>query len=351
MSDRRASAPLLIGCLLIVAIGVALLAYWPADDDDRTTGVVRETSLPTSAPLDLADSGPERSVQLLEASRSDETLLFGLWIRPEDDSGQPAEVSAWADREAKAGRTLDIGHSFYAWDKVFPTWREEFHRDAGRIPLISWNGTFADAVANGGQDALIAARARGVKELGTRIMLRWFWEMDGNNKADWAQSPENYIAAWRHIHDIFQSEGATNVEWVWCPNAWQWDANNNAEWYPGDDYVDWVCADGYNWAPEKAGADWESFEAIFSEFYDWATTQTDKQIMIGEYGAQEREPGEKAQWILDSIITAEERFPEIDALVYYDEDREERGHYDWRLDTSESAFDAFAEVAQITAHE
>ncbi|MBP7929374.1 MAG: hypothetical protein KAZ88_10570 [Acidimicrobiia bacterium] len=350
MSDRRASVPLLLACLVVVAVGIGLLVAWPSSEGESNDAADAPETPPRNEPLDLADSGPQRSVQLLEASRNDGVLLFGLWVRPADDTGQDSERAAWADREAKAGRTLDIGHSFYAWDKVFPTWREEFHRDAGRIPLISWNGTFTDTITDGGQDAVISARARGIKELGTRVMLRWFWEMDGAGKADWAGSPDDYIAAWRHIHDIFEQEGATNVEWVWCPNAWQWNNADNPKWYPGDEYVDWVCADGYNWAPNKPGSEWESFEVIFTEFYDWAA-QTGKQIMIGEYGVQEREPGEKADWILDSIATVQDRFPQIDALVYYDEDREERGHYDWRLDTSESSYDAFAQVAEATAHE
>jgi len=33
-------------------------------------------------------------------------------------------------------------------------------------------------------------------------------------------SPANFIAAWRHIHDIFVARGATNVEFVWCPSAY-----------------------------------------------------------------------------------------------------------------------------------
>ncbi|MBC3844311.1 hypothetical protein GXW82_41620 [Streptacidiphilus sp. 4-A2] len=26
------------------------------------------------------------------------------------------------------------------------------------------------------------------------------------------------MAAWQHIHDIFQNEGVSNVIWVWSPN-------------------------------------------------------------------------------------------------------------------------------------
>ncbi len=29
--------------------------------------------------------------------------------------------------------------------------------------------------------------------------------------------PGEFVAAWRHVHDIFTSVGATNATWVWCP--------------------------------------------------------------------------------------------------------------------------------------
>ena len=33
------------------------------------------------------------------------------------------------------------------------------------------------------------------------------------------QQPGEYVAAWRHVHDIFTAVGATNATWVWCPYA------------------------------------------------------------------------------------------------------------------------------------
>ncbi len=63
----------------------------------------------------------------------------------------------------------------------------------------------------------------------------WFpWGVgtNGNTTTD-------YVTAWRHIHDIFEQEGATNVRWVWAPNVKPGLPTPYAELYPGDDYVDW----------------------------------------------------------------------------------------------------------------
>jgi beta-mannanase len=55
------------------------------------------------------------------------------------------------------------------------------------------------------------------------------------------------VVAWRHLHDLFAERGADNVRWVWCPNATAFTDRTAQQFYPGDGYVDWVCADGYDY--------------------------------------------------------------------------------------------------------
>ena len=77
-----------------------------------------------------------------------------------------------------------------------------------------------------------------------------------------------FRAAWIHTWTLFQQEGATNVEWVWCPN------NGNYPYkgfYPGDRYVDWVGVDGYNWTR----APWLSFAQILASGTGKATVYSD----------------------------------------------------------------------------
>ena len=49
-----------------------------------------------------------------------------------------------------------------------------------------------------------------------------------------------YVAAYRHIHDIFLAAGATNVIWAWCPNVTDIHGGNKntMDYYPGDAYVE-----------------------------------------------------------------------------------------------------------------
>jgi len=55
-------------------------------------------------------------------------------------------------------------------------------------------------------------------------------------------------------------------------------------------------------------------------------------------GVQEREPGDKAEWFRDAGRELERKFPKVRAVVYFDSSQT----YDWRVDTSASAFRAIA---------
>jgi beta-mannanase len=148
------------------------------------------------------------------------------------------------------------------------------------------------------------------------------------------------VAAWRHLHGVFEAAGASNVAWVWCPTAAAFAGKGPAAWYPGDRYVDWICADGYNWAPGRPGDRWRSFEEIFAAFYRWGAGR-DKPLMIAEFGVQERHPGEKAGWLRAAGASLKRRFPRIAAVVYFSS----RKDYDWWLGSSPGALAAFRAVA------
>jgi hypothetical protein len=267
--------------------------------------------------------------------------LFGAHLQPPSRDVEAQKQDALR-LEASLGRALDIDHNFYPWDVEFPTWREAWDLENGRIPMISWNGDLTLGIAAGAQDGLIAQRADAVRALGRPVFIRWMWEMDGARKQDDSLVPQSYVLAWRHIHDVFQSRGATNVEWVWCPNAFAFEAGaDGPSYYPGDGYVDWICADGYNWNPGRVKAPWRSFSDIYSAFYTWGRAQG-KPMMVGEFGVQERGPGEKAAWLADARQAVKTRFPAIGAVVYFDAE----ALYDWRVDTSDSALAAFRDWAR-----
>ena len=61
---------------------------------------------------------------------------------------------------------------------------------------------------------------------------------------------------------------------MWCPVSLDFyppprGLNPAQPYYPGDQYVDWIGADGYDWAPHKPGAEWESFQELFQDAYNF----------------------------------------------------------------------------------
>ena len=142
----------------------------------------------------------------------------------------------------------------------------------GAIPFFSWANDalpvsgdqsdyqLSDVIA-GRHDSYITAWATAAKAWGHPFFLRFNWEMNGR-WFPWSEGVNGnqtgeYVAAWRHVHDIFTRVGATNTTWVWCPNIDPGHAIQSlGELYPGDGYVDWTCLDGYNFnAPRTSFKD------------------------------------------------------------------------------------------------
>ena len=261
----------------------------------------------------------------------------GAMAEPDTKWDSASLIAATEAREADLGRVQDVAHWLYAWglESSWPGWREEHNAAKGRISMVSWGGTDTREINAGTHDRTITSQAERVKAFGAPLFLRWFWEMDATENADRARDATEFVAAWRRIHDSFTKAGATNAVWVWCPTAWGFNDGSAPEYYPGDAYVDWVCADGFNWYPGRDGSKWQSFEWIYRPFYDWAMAKGTKPLMAATYGVQEdpAKPGRKALWFQRARQILKTSMTGMAAVLYYDTARE----HDWRVDTSDSS--------------
>ncbi len=126
---------------------------------------------------------------------------------------------------------------------------------AGATPQISWYPndscvTLRD-IASGPYDSYFKSYAAAAATLPGKptIYLRPFEEFD-NTGYHWSyenwSSPRAFIEAWRHIYDIFRTEGANNVQFVF---NWGTSTNDTQRFldshYPGSRYVDWLSWDQY----------------------------------------------------------------------------------------------------------
>lgn len=297
----------------------------------------------TAAPQKTGQkTGPRYPARSLAPARG---ALFGAWVQPVNWSGPNPEESAAASFERTIGRKLAIDHLYTPWAAPMPVAVARWDLDRGTIPMISWAAARTDLIAAGRYDSLIRATARELKSLHGPVMLRWFAEMALPGNRRYEISPPSFIAAWRHMHAIFVAAGAMNVRWVWCANNAAFGQGVAQAFYPGNSYVDWIGADGYNWAPELAGTPWRSFGQIFSPFYRWGLP-TGKPMLIGEYGTVEGSPGAKAAWFRQADREIKKEFPALRAVVYFNSNHINFGKYfNWRVTSSKSALAAFRAFA------
>ena len=246
------------------------------------------------------------------------------------------------ETNAAIGARPQIHLSYFGWQDDWAADEAVLEDLAdGRLPLVNWEPfdvNFADIVS-GRYDDMLETRARGAATLPSAVFVDFAAEM--NEEEGWGgHDPELYIAAYRHVHDVFREYDGGKTVWVWAPNnVDSADAPTALEYYPGDAYVDWTGIDGYNWGTSDPGFSWQTFESVFRDVYD-DLVPLGKPIIIGETASAE-EGGSKAEWIRDMVPTLRNEFPEIRAVVWFDVDKER----DWRIGSSQEAEAAFRAAA------
>ena len=260
----------------------------------------------------------------------------------------PWDDGTWRTFESHAGKRPSIVHWGVPapWDQSFNAQLSQ-HRKilrAGALELLSMSSgsTPLHDIAAGKYDSPILTWAKQARAFGHPLFLRWDWEMNGT-WFPWAttagkQPVADFVAAWRHMHDLFTSVGAKNVNWVWCPNVAFNGSTPYGQLYPGPTYVDWTCLDGYN----KGGQYSTSFRNLFaSSYHALLALAPKKPIMIAETASVE-DSGKKASWITNALASLPSHFPRIKAFVWFNWNISEDGTtYQWPIESSPAALAAF----------
>jgi hypothetical protein len=171
---------------------------------------------------------------------------------------------------------------YSGWPERFRgAFADEVHAHGG-TPLVQIDPTNIDlaAIAGGTYDSYIAGYARAVHTYGHTVVIGFGHEMNGTWYS-WAwhhTSPAVWIAAWRHLVQVFRRYRATNVKWMWTLTRNAGRTGPIQQWWPGSAYVDWVGIDGYYYTRQ------DDFNSVFSPTIGDVHKFTQKPILISEVG-------------------------------------------------------------------
>jgi cellulose synthase (UDP-forming) len=258
------------------------------------------------------------------------------------DPGAAVPTVDGIDLDRYRGTTPRIVHRFQQWwgdDRWFGRdWAEQV-ADAGAAPMITWEpwrkppGSVVDSdqrpglmgdIAAGRHDRFLERWARDVARFREPLVMRfahemngsWYpWQANGNDN-----TPADFKAAFRHIHEVFDEAGATNVSWVFSIDSLAGGPPTPYEeletYYPGNRYVDWIGMSGFNWGPESVYPTERSFLSTFAPTVE-VIEDFGKPLMIAEIGTSALS-ADPAGW-LASALEDVAQLPAVKAVVWFDE--------------------------------
>lgn len=289
--------------------------------------------------------------------------------KPEPDPGRRLEWGVYqilrsrryCDHLKRATAKIETSPNYVMFyrdlGRRFPARPIDCIHKTGATPMISlelWNWhdrrrseSYLPRINAGAYDQFFKRWARDARRDGRRVLLRFGFEMNGD-WFSWSEDPKAFVAAWRRAQRIFRQEKADNVEWVWSPNIMSVPdkrENDMHLYYPGDEHVDWVSLDGYNFGDHHdRWHKWQSFEEVFAEaLADFAKRYASKPMIISEFGSAPGEADQREAWIREAYATIR-KFPQVKAVIWFNYDKRREGEHNWRIDATAGSLRAFNET-------
>lgn len=312
---------------------VSRIAQYFSDRQGRAIRNARQTSRSEYLqPLHTILSSPT-------ALRNPPTTLFGIY-----DGGFPNTFAGMEQAEAAINYKFPIISFYSAWgDKPtqqFPLRMVETIARMGSVPMITWEPWVVDfderlrtnlppvaereyaslaSIAKGDYDFYIVPWAKAAAEYRRPILIRFAHEMNDPYRYPWGPQngnrPEDFIAAWKHVHVIFQKMGATNVLWVWSPHiSMPW----FEYYYPGAEYVDWLGIGVLNYGTIASWSRWWSLHQIVEKAYP-TLARLQKPVMICEFGTL-AQGGDMAEWYRQAFYHLTHTYSRgVKAVVFFNQ--------------------------------
>lgn len=257
--------------------------------------------------------------------------------------------TSMSEFEALTGKRPEMEMVFVHWgnETQFPFYYGSRIRDKGRTMVLFWEASdfkrdpfsqpeySIDSVLSGKLDTYFANFAAGAKAYGGPVIIIPYSEMNGNwypwGGTIGSNTPEKLIAAYRYVHKFFV--GIPNVKFGWAPNSNSVPntlANRMELYYPGDDVVDYVGVDGFNFG----GSANLSFSGVFNDALI-RLAKYNKPIYI--FSMATTEYPDKAKWITDALTVQLQKHPLLAGWLWFNQNKER----DWRINSNPASLSAF----------
>ncbi len=291
---------------------------------------------PPSSPTGTAPGAPFRNHPVVITLPTHPTSYLGTYADGVPRSYAPIESFA-----ASTGVQPNIALYYSGWAEPFQTAFAKLAADHHAVPLVQIEPgkTSLVKIAAGAYDTYLESYANAVASYGANtkqgVIIGFAHEPNGS-WYPWGfghMAPTTWVAAWRHIVNVFRRQGADNVTWLWTINIIDRRGGipSPAPWWPGSSYVTWVGIDGYYYKPS-----W-TFASLFGPTIKAVRALTLDPILISETAAAPA-AGQPAKI---ANLFAGTRAYGLLGFAWFDASRKR----DWRL-SSPAAVVAFAQGAK-----
>src|SRR6266567_1278360 len=154
----------------------------------------------------------------VNAATSPGNLLLGVFEPGEWTSYQPVARFAVA-----IGQNPSLVLIYSGWPEPFQAHFAAMVHAHHAEPFVQMEpvGVSLQSIAAGRHDRYLKTYADQVRSYGYPVTLSFAAEMNGDWYA-WGAghtSPRVFVAAWRHMVDVFRAEHARNITWLWTVNS------------------------------------------------------------------------------------------------------------------------------------
>ena len=288
------------------------------------------------------------------------TIVFGA--AQENRTAGQTRMQAIQELERSIGRPLAAVRNYYLWNAAFPTADDRTLRDTGHTIYMSvkarlLNGaavpwrSIADAAPGTARYNEIVSWADRVRAFGAPVVFTFNHEPEAATNRDLGTNVD-FIDAWRRIVSIFRERGVTNATYAWIMTDYSFEVQDRRAaslWYPGDEWIDAIGVDAYNWyrCRPNAPIEWRSLARTIEPMRQFARAHPDEQLMVTEFGTVEDPavPGRKAQWFDDArALFAQPGYERFTAVLYFNILQSSFPDCRWFVDSSSSSLSAFARM-------